>query len=128
MRSKEVDVHWKSLNQGDVFILDVGTHLYLWVGSSANLYEKTNAMQLIHKIRDEDRDDKSKIVLMSEEPDCTEFWTTLGDPKGKAQNKISKESQDDADFLKQFEEQLQLLRSQNIRNIGGKISAHPLDM
>lgn len=40
-----------SLNTGDVFILDAGLTLYLWTGENANMYEKSQGVQFLQRIK-----------------------------------------------------------------------------
>lgn len=40
-----------SLNNGDVFILDAGLNLYLWSGVDANMYEKSQGVQVMQRIK-----------------------------------------------------------------------------
>jgi len=39
------------LNQGDVFVLDVGLHIYQWNGSGASVFEKNKAMEYVRDLK-----------------------------------------------------------------------------
>ena len=86
----------KSLNGGDVFILDVGYRLYQWNGSGANQMEKAKASQVAIGIKDErvhldtlkDADgntvDAVEIVRLDQgdkSEDLPDFWKLLGGDK-----------------------------------------------
>lgn len=45
MRVKEVPLAASSLTQGDVYILDTALKIYIFVGPSANMFEKTKGKQ-----------------------------------------------------------------------------------
>lgn len=45
-RVNQVELSAKSLNAGDVFILDAGTALYQWNGPEANKKEKTRGLEV----------------------------------------------------------------------------------
>lgn len=71
VRGIPVPVAATSLNQGDVFVLDCGTTAYLWVGESANAFEKTKGAYVLHNIL-ASRNGKAKRM----EVDDT-FWQVL---------------------------------------------------
>lgn len=69
-----------SMNEGDVFILDMGKKLFQWNGKEANKYEKFKGLELVTKINDDERGGKcEKIFLDSGKNDeeCKEFWADL---------------------------------------------------
>jgi len=49
----EVPMRGDSFNAGDVFILDMGMKVYQWNGSSAGIWEKQKAAELVRAIDDE---------------------------------------------------------------------------
>lgn len=63
-----------SLNHGDVFILDSGKKVFLWVGKEANAFEKSKGANLVHNIIDR-RMGKAKRSDPDKDP---EFWNILG--------------------------------------------------
>lgn len=78
VRVKEVPLSNSSLNTGDVFILDMGLNLYLYFGESSNKAERSKGIDVINKIRNDDRGGRAVITAMSDEPDNEVFWSTLG--------------------------------------------------
>lgn len=83
VRMQQVALTTDSLNEGDVFILDLGLHLYQWNGHDANKYEKFKGLEIVTKIKDEERGGKAEIhVLESGKNDnVDEFWKPLGGHK-----------------------------------------------
>lgn len=53
IRCKEVSLSWDSFNDGDVFILDLGTTIFLWYGQSSSRTEKLNGLQIAQSLRAE---------------------------------------------------------------------------
>lgn len=69
-----VELSYHSLNQGDVFILDVGTKLFLWNGSRANRMEKAKGLDVCTRIKDKDRNTRATIITLDENDNNPEFW------------------------------------------------------
>lgn len=53
VRAKQVKVSAKSLNSGDVFVLDAGTVVYCWMGEFAHPFEKSKGGVIAHNIVDQ---------------------------------------------------------------------------
>jgi len=81
VRVAEVELKTTSLNDGDVFILDLGLTIYQWNGKEANKYEKFKALELVTKIKDQERGGKAKPIFVESDTTDPGFWTPLG---GKA--------------------------------------------
>lgn len=82
VRVKQVETAAASLNDGDVFILDMGLNLYQWNGAECNKMEKAKALSTLTLLRD-DRGAKPQIhVIESSEGAAGErgatFWEALG--------------------------------------------------
>lgn len=45
---REVDPSWESLDDGDVFVLDVGDKIWVWQGKDCSPMEKAKAAQVVH--------------------------------------------------------------------------------
>jgi len=73
MRLEECALHNSSLNQGDVFILDVGEKLYVWEGQKASPFEKNHANLTAEKWESE-RDGKATTTHDVDDF----FWHVLG--------------------------------------------------
>lgn len=78
VRVKSVPVAAASLNQDDAFILDMGLKLYVWLGSNANKYEKTKALETVTNINNDQRGARAEVIRLEDEPECAEFWDALG--------------------------------------------------
>lgn len=77
----EVPLDASSLNQGDVFILDMGLKLIQWNGSKSSGNERMKAGQYAAAI-DAERSGKATISVHSEgDNDLDEFWKALGGEK-----------------------------------------------
>lgn len=55
-----------SLNEGDVFILDLGKTLFQWNGKQANKYEKFKGLEMITHIKDKERGGKATAIFLGE--------------------------------------------------------------
>ena len=71
-----------SLNDGDVFILDIGADLFQWNGKHANKFEKAKGLETVTRIRDEERPKAAIHFLEQDTNDGDQkFWTALGGKK-----------------------------------------------
>lgn len=77
VRVKEVPLGRKSLNEGDAFILDAGPSIYIWLGQTANAFEK-NMANTTAKHMESERGGHSKVVDWT--ADSNHFWRLLGGP------------------------------------------------
>jgi gelsolin len=77
IRVTEVPCNWKSLNDGDVFIIDNGLDIFQWNGKSAGIFEKRKAQEITAGLRDE-RNGRPKIKILDGVEDFEGFWTILG--------------------------------------------------
>ena len=68
-----------SLNEGDVFILDLGMKLYFWPGKECNVNEKVKGMEVLFNIKNAERGSLPKHYYPREDPLADdEFWAELG--------------------------------------------------
>ena len=56
-----VPITSSSLNEGDVFVLDLGDQLYYWAGKDCNEFEKVAALNFAINVKNNER--KGKAVL-----------------------------------------------------------------
>jgi len=97
IRVTEVKCEWKSLNNGDVFLLDAGLELFQWNGKTAGIHEKRKAAEIIENLKKE-RNGKPKAVVLDDLEDNEKFWKLLG---GKpAAGQIAAATSDDVKFEK----------------------------
>lgn len=79
VRAKEVPLSTTSLNIGDCFVLDAGLTLYVYNGKEANRAEKAKALELVTRLRDNERGGRAEIILVNEDdPHNAQFWQLLG--------------------------------------------------
>lgn len=60
----EVPLSHKSLNSGDVFIVDAGTELIQWNGKDAGVMEKSKAASLVQAIEGMNRSKMGENILV----------------------------------------------------------------
>jgi len=77
VRVVEVPLSYKSLNSGDVFLLDAGLNLYQWNGSKSSGQERNRAGQLARAL-DEERKNPKLTVFSEGDSDDKPFWDALG--------------------------------------------------
>jgi len=77
VRIIEVELSHKSLNSGDVFVVDKGTELIQWNGSKAGIFEKTKGAEVLQAI-ESDRKGKAQGRVVDEGQEDEVFWTAIG--------------------------------------------------
>jgi gelsolin len=80
VRVTQVDMSHKSLNSGDVFVLDAGLKLYQWNGAKAGPQEKMKGAQLCRAI-DAERKGLPEVLVVEEgdkTAQATEFFKHVG--------------------------------------------------
>ncbi|XP_041824658.1 villin-1 [Melanotaenia boesemani] len=82
----EVDVSWKSFNNGDIFLLDVGKSIVQWNGPQSNRKEKLKAVLLAQDIRDRERGGRAQIGVVEggnerDSPELMNIMTAILGPK-----------------------------------------------
>lgn len=95
VRVTQVALKRESLNDGDVFVLDLGLTIYQWNGAKASKMEKAKGVDVCIKIKDEERKGRAKFVLLdgTDKAAEEEFWKALG---GKGPVKSAEEGGEDA--------------------------------
>lgn len=79
IRVSEVKAEAASMNEGDVFILDCYKTIFQWNGKEASRLEKTKAMTMVQKIRDEERGGGASIIVIDQgKDDDAAFWEKMG--------------------------------------------------
>lgn len=75
----EVEKKANSVNEGDVFILDMDSKIYFWAGDHCNVNEKCKALEFCNNLRKFERHCKADIVYPKEEAAVdAAFWAELG--------------------------------------------------
>nr|XP_056712977.1 scinderin isoform X2 [Euleptes europaea] len=78
VRATEVPLSWESFNKGDCFIVDLGTEIYQWCGSTCNKYERLKATQVAMGIRDNERNGRAQLIVVDEGSEPKELIKVLG--------------------------------------------------
>lgn len=47
------EIKWSSINNGDVFLLVVPKYIFVWVGKSANHFERLSAINIANELKNE---------------------------------------------------------------------------
>ncbi|KAK3752621.1 hypothetical protein QZH41_018816, partial [Actinostola sp. cb2023] len=108
VRVSQVELHARSLNKGDVFILDDGLNIYCWNGSDCSRIEKIKGTEVATKIKDEERGGKAAIHIVDENKDNAledKFFKALG-----SRCEIATDSGDDLAFEKSSQLSVNLYR------------------
>jgi hypothetical protein len=78
----EVPLSNKSLNKGDVFILDLGLKIFIFNGPTSNRSEKAKGVEVASRINSDERSGRAEIIFLDTEVkndlNNSEFWTPLG--------------------------------------------------
>ncbi|KAJ3124980.1 hypothetical protein HK098_000700 [Nowakowskiella sp. JEL0407] len=74
---REVPLSSKSLNEGDVFVLDAGLQIIQWNGSKASGIEKVKAAEFVRSL-DDDRKGATVTVFEQTDSDAKAFWDGIG--------------------------------------------------
>uniref|UniRef100_A0A0R3RZH7 Gelsolin-like domain-containing protein n=1 Tax=Elaeophora elaphi TaxID=1147741 RepID=A0A0R3RZH7_9BILA len=117
VRCKEVECKAESLNLGDVFILDCGLKIYVWMPPKSGRLEKIKGMDQARSIRDRERVGKPEIIILDSNWDSNDdFWKILGDKK---KVKSAENGGEDENYWRTANNQLTLWR---VSDEKGKLS------
>lgn len=105
----EVLLTAESMNEGDVFILDNKTEVFVWIGKKANKNEFWKGITVAEEIH-ETRKGKSEITKLEQGSETDEFWSVLG---GKKTIKSEKEVEGDLQEEAKREQELWELSEEN---------------
>ncbi|KAK0403039.1 hypothetical protein QR680_016687 [Steinernema hermaphroditum] len=79
VRCIQVDCIKESLNYGDVFILDKGLDIFVWMPPESGRLERIKGMNQAKAIRDQERDGEPEIRVLDQTWDSDEdFWNVFG--------------------------------------------------
>lgn len=106
IRVTEVPIDIKSLNEGDVFILDNGLDIYQWQGKKAGKNETARAAQLCRALDDERKGKPEVHVFRQGDKDENEFFTFFPGGTVPAAGAISEDVGDDAEWEKASDKRL----------------------
>ncbi|VDN05918.1 unnamed protein product [Thelazia callipaeda] len=106
VRCIEVSCKRESLNLGDVFILDCGLKIYVWMPPQSGRLERIKGTEQARNIRDRERTGKPDIsILDSDWNSNDEFWKILG---GKGEVKPAEAGGSDENYWQPVTQQLTL--------------------
>eukprot|EP00727_Mastigamoeba_balamuthi_P006658 m51a1_g2612 putative villin headpiece domain containing protein (1566) ;mRNA; f:504052-510269 len=93
---QSVDVTYKSLSEGDSFILDAIHQLYVWLGAGSNAFERAKAQHLAGLLNKEALIPAAPRIIdrARKHVEDEQFWLDLGD-KGPVQTTGSDPKEDD---------------------------------
>lgn len=92
IRSRQVELSPKSINSGDVFLLDCGSVIYVWNGKQTSRFKKARGLDVATNLKLKERGGNAKIIIIDEGQSVNrdeqelerQFWNTLfteyGDP------------------------------------------------
>lgn len=130
VRSFQVELSGKSLNKGDVFILDTGDKIFQWNGSECNRMERTKGKDITTRLNRQ-RGSKAEIIILDEgdndEPKMFQFWKELG---GKIEVTPSQNGGDDLEIENQIDNRMKFYRIREdgeLELIEGKLVIEMLD-
>ena len=96
IRVMQVQLNPSALNSGDVFILDAGRELFQWNGKESTNVEKQKALEVVRKIRDEERSGKANITVVEEGTKEDAFWAAFGQARPNRIKSSADGGEDDA--------------------------------
>jgi hypothetical protein len=124
IRVSQVAIAAASLNSGDVFILDAGRQIYQWNGKESSKVEKLKALEVVSRIRDEERGGNATVTVIEEgKGDDSKFWEAMGCSK-PAKIKSASEGGDDAKYSREGAGAATLYR---VSNASGSMTVEELD-
>lgn len=108
VRVTQVECSCRSLNQGDVFLLDCGLVLHLWNGPLSSTFERMKGYQVAKTIRDEERGGKAEIRIIDARWNTDiQFFADLGSKTDIAE---SSTAGDDLEFERKIYSEIKLYR------------------
>uniref|UniRef100_A0AB38ZEU4 Venom gelsolin-like 1 n=1 Tax=Oncocephalus sp. TaxID=2944721 RepID=A0AB38ZEU4_9HEMI len=125
VRVRLVQLDVKSLNNGDCFILDAGSDIYVYVGTQAKGTERLKAISAANQIRDQDHNGRAKVSVIDSSSTATEvtsFFSALGSGS-PSQVASSPATDDDQDFEKKQDAIVTLYK---VSDAGGKLVSEKL--
>ena len=64
VRVRQVPLHVSSMNQGDCFVLDCKTNIYVYMGKQCKKMESLKAINAGNQVRDQDHAGKGNIIIV----------------------------------------------------------------
>ncbi|KHJ97718.1 gelsolin repeat protein [Oesophagostomum dentatum] len=109
VRCAQVECKKESLNLGDVFILDLGRELYVWMPPKSGRLERIKGMACAKHIAQVERGGQAKVHILDSEWDTDEgFWSNFGGTSSA--KKLARAGDDDEGYWRKASEKLTLYR------------------
>ena len=102
-----VEVSAKSLNHGDVFILDKKTTMFIWNGKKANRMEKAKGAELTLRFKNQERKGANVVRIDPGDTD-EEFWKELGGTENDVRS--AEDGGNDIDYERECDARVKLYR------------------
>ena len=83
-RIYSVPIEASQLNEGDVFVLDLGEKIFCWQGNAVNTYEKHAAINFCDDLR-QCRHVRATVLFPRDGHNTDEFWAVLGGSEADVQ-------------------------------------------
>lgn len=101
----QVEYSPSSMNEGDVFILDLGTTIYQWNGKECSRMEKQKAMEATRAIRDQERGGKASVFIVEQDNENSKdleqkFWEDFGHSKPSKMNAATDDAAHETQMVK----------------------------
>ncbi|KHJ97717.1 gelsolin repeat protein [Oesophagostomum dentatum] len=109
VRCAQVECKKESLNLGDVFILDLGREVYVWMPPQSGRLERIKGMTCAKNIAQIERGGQAKVHILDSDWDTNEgFWLHFG---GRSSARtVAKARDDDEGYWRKVSEKLTLYR------------------
>ncbi|CAJ0610409.1 unnamed protein product [Cylicocyclus nassatus] len=109
VRCTEVEFKKQSLNLGDVFLLDLGKDIYVWMPPKSGRLERIKGMARAKNIAFDERNGASSVHVLDSDWDTNEdFWSHFGGPS--TVKTVAAAKDDDENYWKRTTEQMTLWR------------------
>lgn len=109
VRVEQVECKCGSLNQGDVFILDCGPNIFVWIGPKSSKIEKIKGANIARKMRDEEKAGRAHIHIIDKDWDSNEFFFKSLGSRDKT-IKAAEAGGDDIDMIRMAEREMTLYK------------------
>ncbi|XGW35638.1 hypothetical protein V3C99_019107, partial [Haemonchus contortus] len=113
VRCYQVPLQKESLNLGDVFILDLGKDIYVWMPATSGRLERIKGMTIAKHMADVERQGEAQVHILDTDWDTNDqFWSHFG---GKSALKsVTDAKDDDENYWKDTSDKLTLWRVSDV--------------
>ncbi|ELR12318.1 gelsolin repeatcontaining protein [Acanthamoeba castellanii str. Neff] len=118
---RQVDATCGSLNEGDVFVLDAGKNIFVWVGKEAGLVKQSKGLEIANMINSENKGmGMVSLLLGAERENSPLFWEVMG---GKGEIAPAEEAMTDKEVAEEMAESVFLYK---VMEVDGDMQAIPI--